>query len=264
MEKALNLFSPFYCRTARRHLPLSPSLLGCPTLCRYLPELHCKQLQVTSWPGIFYSFSLFDVSRCPTSGQLYKVNVPVVVTQAAAGQHSASQQKATERREASSSQSAALSASTTRSQEVEPSALSHPNGNLPSCLESGLAERPATPDDASHLQRNECPETQVLPEENNPSSQAEPIDLTGSSPSGDELFDFQIAAEEPTTHGTAQLKSSDIDDILQRVIEEERLKAEMARNLACAKPSGQSDELLGVIFKDNSGCSNPSIHASKD
>lgn len=121
-----------------------------------------------------------------------------------------------------------------------------------------------TADDASHLQGNECPEPQVSPEKSDPSPQAEPIDLTGSSPSGDELFDFQIAAEDPSTQSTAQLKSSDIDDILQRVIEEERLKAEMARNLACAKPGSQSDELLGVIFKDDSPCNNPSIHASKD
>lgn len=188
----------------------------------------------------------------------------MVVTQAAAGQHSASQQKATERREAPSSHSAALSASTARCQEVEPSALSHPNGNLPSGLESSLSEQPATPDDGSHLQGSECPEPQVSPEENDPSSLAEPIDLTGSSPSGDELFDFQIAAEEPSTHSAVQLKGSDIDDILQRVIEEERLKAEMARNLVCAKPGSQSDELLGVIFKDISGCNNPSIHGTRD
>lgn len=207
---------------------------------------------------------LFNVSRSPPSGQLYKVNVPVVVTQAAAGQHSASQQKAPERREAPSSQPAVLSASTTRCQEVEPSSLSNPHGNLPSCPESGLPEQLPAPDETSHLQGTQCPEPQIPLEENDPSSQAEPIDLTASSPSRDELFDFQIAAEEPSTHSAAQLKSSDIDDILQKVIEEERLKAEMARSLACAKPGSQSDELLGVIFKDGSGCNNPSIHASQD
>lgn len=207
---------------------------------------------------------LFNVSRSPPSGQLYKVNVPVVVTQAAAGQHSASQQKAPERREAPSSRPAVLSASTARCQEVEPSSLSHPQGNLPSCPESGLPEQPPAADETSHLQGTQCPEPQIPLEENDPSSQAEPIDLTASSPSRDELFDFQIAAEEPSTHSAAQLKSSDIDDILQKVIEEERLKAEMARSLACAKPGSQSDELLGVIFKDGSGCNNPCIHASQD
>lgn len=191
---------------------------------------------------------LFNVSCSPASGQLYKVNVPVVVTQAAASQHSASQQKATERREASSSQSAALSASTARCQEAEASSLSHPNGNVPPCL----PEQPPAPSETSHLQGADCPEPQIPPEENDLGSHAEPIDLTGSSPSRDELFDFQIAAEEPSTHSAAQLKSSDFDDILQKVIEEERLKAEMARNLACAKPGSQSDELLGVIFKDGS------------
>lgn len=48
---------------------------------------------------------------------------------------------------------------------------------------------------------------------------------------------------------TAQLKTSDIDDILQKVIEEERQKAERARNLASAKAGEQSDDLLGVIFQ---------------
>lgn len=165
-----------------------------------------------------------------------------MVTQAAAGQHTANRQKATERREAPSTQS-----STTRSQEAELSAFSRPPGNLPSCVESGL------PNDASHPQRAECPEPQVPAEETHPGSQAEPIDLTGSSPSGDELFDFQMGAAEPSTRGAAQLKSSDIDDILQRVIEEERLKAEMARNLACAEPGSQSDELLGVILQRRLG-----------
>lgn len=177
-------------------------------------------------------------SPAPTSGQLYKVNVPVVVTQAAAGQRPANQQKATERREAPSSQSAAPPASTTRCQEAEP---------------SGFPRRPAASDDAPHAQLAECPEPQVSAGETHAGSQAEPIDLTGSSPSGDELFDFQMAAEEPSTHGAAPLKGSDIDDILQRVIEEERLKAEMARNLACEKPGGQSDELLGVIFPGRLG-----------
>lgn len=212
--------------------------------------------------SVFPFFS--NASRSPPSGQLYKVNVPVVVTQAAAGQHLASQQKAPERRQAPSSQPAVLSASTTRCQEVEPSSLSHPHGNLPSCPESSLPEQPPAPIETSQLQGAECPEPLIPLEENDPSPLAEPIDLTGSSPSRDELFDFQIAAEEPSAHSTAQLKGSDIDDILQKVIEEERLKAEMARSLACAEPGSQSDELLGVIFEDGSGCSNPSIHASQD
>lgn len=68
-----------------------------------------------------------------------------------------------------------------------------------------------------------------------------------SNLSRNELFDFQISTEEPLTP-TAQLKTSDIDDILQKVIEEERQKAERARNLASAKAGEQSDDLLGVIL----------------
>lgn len=150
---------------------------------------------------------------------------------------------------------------------MEPSALSRPNGNLPSCPVSGLPERPATPVEASYLQRAECPEPQVSAEETHAGSQAERIDLTGSSPSGDELFDFQMAAAEPSAHGATPLKSSDIDDILQRVIEEERLKAEMARNLACAKPGSQSDELLGVFFfflNKTRAVISPSVHSLRD
>lgn len=181
-----------------------------------------------------------------------------MVTQAAAGQHPASQptQRATERRGAPSSQAATVPLNTSRRQEVEPSSVSapsvtqpsHPNSNLPSSQESSLPVQPQVPDETSQLQGAKFPESQVPLEENEPSSQPEPVDLSMSNSSRNELFDFQISTEGPLTP-TAQLKTSDIDDILQKVIEEERQKAERARNLASAKAGEQSDDLLGVIFQ---------------
>lgn len=78
-------------------------------------------------------------------------------------------------------------------------------------------------------------------------SQAQVVDLTVGSPTPNHPFDLQTGAEEEEAQ--AQLRSSDIDDLLQKVIEEERLKAEMARSLAGAKPGGQPHELLGVILQ---------------
>ncbi|XP_077469017.1 TFIIA-alpha and beta-like factor isoform X2 [Stigmatopora argus] len=116
------------------------------------------------------------------SGQLYKVNVPVVVTQAPAGQQILSQpaQKITEQREAPDPPLASLRPNETLPQEIPP-----PNDViLPLSQESSLPQQGPTPE----FQQNE------------------------------------ISSEEALTE-TSQLKSSDIDDILKEVIEEEREKA---------------------------------------
>lgn len=55
----LDLVPPVHCRATRRHLLLSPSLLGCPTLCRYLPESRSKPLQVISGPAFFFNLFIF-------------------------------------------------------------------------------------------------------------------------------------------------------------------------------------------------------------
>lgn len=81
-------------------------------------------------------------------------------------------------------------------------------------------------------------------DENEPSSQTEPLNHgTNDSPCS-QLLDFQISTSEPLPQ-TEQLKGSDIDDILKRVIEEEREKAEKAR--AAAETDSQSEEVLRVI-----------------
>lgn len=48
------------------------------------------------------------------------------------------------------------------------------------------------------------------------------------------MLDFQLSTEEALTE-TEQLKTRDIDDILQKVIEEEREKAERVREPSSAK-----------------------------
>lgn len=90
----------------------------------------------------------------------------------------------------------------------------------------------------------EAPQLKDLQAPNEPGSQPEPLDhSTNDSPRGQTL-DVQIGTSEPPTQ-TEQLQGSDIDDILKRVIEEEREKAEKAR--AAAKTDSQSEEVLRVI-----------------
>ncbi|XP_042357621.1 stonin-1 [Plectropomus leopardus] len=193
------------------------------------------------------------------SGQLYKVNVPVVVTQAPAGQAAASQptQKITERREAPAPQSAAVPPNATHPQEVEPSSvtassvtassvtqLPHPKNNLPSGLESSLPQPPQVPAaETLQLQGAHSPEPEVTLEENEPSPQ--PLNLSISASPCSQLLDFQISTEEALTQ-TAQLKTRDIDDILKEVIAEETKKAERARNQAPAKTDNHAEAVLGL------------------
>lgn len=185
-----------------------------------------------------------------------------MVTQAAAGQQPVSQpsQKVTERREAPAPQLAAAPPNTTHRQEVEPSSVpahsvtqpSHPETNLPSGQKSSLPEQPQVPNaETSQLQGTQFPEPQVSLEENEPSSQPEPVNLSVNTSPRSQLLDFQIGTEEALTQ-TAQLKTSDIDDILKKVIEEEREKAERSRNLSSAKADNQSEDVLGVICKEYS------------
>lgn len=101
----------------------------------------------------------------------------------------------------------------------------------------------------SQRQGARSPEPQVTLEENEPSPQPEPVNISGNTSPPSQSLDFQIANEEALTQ-TAQLKSSDIDDILKKVIEEERQKAERARNLASANVGSQSEDVLVVISKE--------------
>ncbi|XP_056902596.1 stonin-1 [Takifugu flavidus] len=192
------------------------------------------------------------------SGQLYKVNVPVVVTQSAAGQQAAAQQthKISAWKEASAAQLAAISSYPTRHQEVEPSSVQapsvtppsavQPNTGSPSSQESTLPVLPpVAPAEAPQLKDLQAPEQQVALDKNEPASQTEALNHgTNESPCS-QLLDFQISTSEPLTQAE-QSKSSDIDDILKRVIEEEQEKAEKAR--AAAKTDSQSEEVLRLVY----------------
>lgn len=139
-------------------------------------------------------------------------------------------------------------------QEVEPPSVrappvaqppnpAQPNPSSPSGEVSTLpALPPVPPAEPPQLPDVLAPEQQAALDENEPSSQPEPLNADDSPSS--QLLDFQIATEEPLSQ-TEQLKGSDIDDILKRVIEEEREKAERART--AAKADSQSEDVLRVI-----------------
>ncbi|CAK6951668.1 TFIIA-alpha and beta-like factor [Scomber scombrus] len=179
------------------------------------------------------------------SGQLYKVNVPVVVTQALAGQEPLSQPKP-------KPPSATVPHNAARPQEVSSSSVPtssvaqppQPSITLPPSQESSLPLQPQVPvANISALQTAPSPEPEVTPEENEPNPQ--PLNLSMTTSTCSQLLDFQISAEEALTQ-TAQLKTRDIDDILKEVIEEEREKAMRARNLAPVKTDNQSEAILGL------------------
>lgn len=170
-----------------------------------------------------------------------------MVTQTAAGQRPAAlhAHKVSAWKEAAAAQLAAAPSYPTQHQEVEPSSVRapvaqpsnpvQPNPSLPSSEVSTLPVLLPVPDVLA-------PEQQAVLEENESSPQPEPLNT--DDPPSSQLLDFQIGTEDPLSQ-TEQLKSSDIDDILKRVIEEEREKAERART--AAKADSQSEDVLRVI-----------------
>ncbi|XP_019726017.1 TFIIA-alpha and beta-like factor isoform X1 [Hippocampus comes] len=153
------------------------------------------------------------------TGQLYKVNVPVVVTQAPAVQQTFSQppQTVTERIEPP----------------VPPPASSQPTERLP--REPSPVPVPTLVDSLPPL------DSFSLPSQESSLPQQDPMP---------EYPQFEIGSEEVLTD-TPQFKSSDIDDILKVVIEEEREKAARARNLAHAKFYDQPQSVLGLDLDYN-------------
>ncbi|KAG7511640.1 TFIIA-alpha and beta-like factor [Solea senegalensis] len=166
------------------------------------------------------------------SGQLYKVNVPVVVTQAPVGQQPVSHPT----QKAPAPPSATVPSSTVHRQQVEPvSAACIPQLPLPETTSSKEINLPQQQQqqqvpaaDSSHLQEVHSPPSEVTTGENNLSAQPEPVNFSSTaspSPCSQEL-DFQLSTEEKALPQTALLKTKDIDDILKEVIEEEREKAQ--------------------------------------
>ncbi|KAM4607486.1 TFIIA-alpha and beta-like factor [Polymixia lowei] len=154
------------------------------------------------------------------SGQLYKVNVPVVVTQAPAGNHPFSQptQKVIEWREAPVRQPAIVppAVNTIPPQDMEPCTVSatcipqSPEPNTISPQESILPQQP-----------------QVRPAED-----PEP-----------QLLNLEVKTVETLTQ-VPQFNSSDVEDILKEVIEEKRDEAELPRNLTPPNTDQQSEAFV--------------------
>lgn len=177
-----------------------------------------------------------------------------MVTQTAAGQQPAAKHthKISAWKEAAAAPLAAVPSCPSQHQEGEPSSVHAPSVTQPpnpgqsnTSQESVLSGLPPVPPaEAPQLQEEQSPGQQGALDEIEPSSQPATVNLITNNSPCSHLLDFQFGAEEPPTQ-TEQLKSSSIDDILKRVIEEEREKAERAR--AAAKADSQSDDVLRVI-----------------
>ncbi|CAJ1067454.1 TFIIA-alpha and beta-like factor [Xyrichtys novacula] len=232
--------------TASVVIPASQNIQSFPRL-----KNNSETLATFSLPaGLAYPVQIpAGVTLQTASGQLYKVNVPVVVTQAAAGQQPA--RTVSEFREAAAPQSAAVPQNTTHPQEVEPSSVTASSvtppppqkTSLPPSQESTVPQQPPVPAaEGPQPQTADSPEPEVTLRENEPSPQLEPMNLSMTASSCTQLLDFQIRAEEALAQ-TAPLQSRDIDDILKEVIEEESQKVERARSLAAGKTGNQEDAL---------------------
>ncbi|KAM4729455.1 stonin-1 [Anableps anableps] len=172
------------------------------------------------------------------SGQLYKVNVPVVVTQAPVGQQPASRlaKKLLEQSKEPASQPAGAPPNPILLHESEPSSaaaasvVTQTRTSLALSQESVLSQKP--------------PEGEVTLGAKEASSQPEPVNVGVIASPCTQLLDFQISAEEAALAQTTQ--NRDIDEILKEVIEEEREKANRAWKLAAGNAGNQSGADLGL------------------
>ncbi|XP_054885084.1 TFIIA-alpha and beta-like factor isoform X2 [Poeciliopsis prolifica] len=161
------------------------------------------------------------------SGQLYKVNVPVVVTQAPVGQ-----------------QPVSLAAQTVPEQSDAPAAALPnpiPLHEPESCSDSDSFVTQSRNDLALSQESSlplEPPGGEVALGGSDLSSQPEP-----ASPCT-QLLDFQISAEEAALAQKTQ--SRDIDEILKEVIEEEREKASRVWTLAARNAGNPSEVDVGL------------------
>ncbi|CAG6017471.1 unnamed protein product [Menidia menidia] len=170
------------------------------------------------------------------SGQLYKVNVPVVVTQAPAGHQPASRptRSLTEWREAPAPQPEVAPPNPPLPPEselpsVSASTIVHPRTSLPLSQESRLPQ---------------CTSEPELPlGEKEPAPQPEPTNNRETASPCGQLLGFQPSTGDASA---TRAQSGDIDDILKQVIEEERKKAERARNQTAGNADGQPGADLGL------------------
>uniref|UniRef100_A0A3Q2U4L4 General transcription factor IIA, 1-like n=1 Tax=Fundulus heteroclitus TaxID=8078 RepID=A0A3Q2U4L4_FUNHE len=201
-------------------------------------ENSTKPLTTFSLPAtLAYSVQIpAGVTLQTASGQLYKVNVPVVVTQAPAGQQPPSRlaQKVPDRSDMLAPQPAAL---------PPPNPIPPHEPKLSSAPFAAQTRSAVTLSQENSLLQ-EPPEAEVTLGGNEASSQPKPVNVGVAASPCTQLLDFQIAAEEAALAQKTQ--SRDIDDILKEVIEEEREKAERARKLAAGNAGNQAGTDLGL------------------
>ncbi|XP_034464350.1 TFIIA-alpha and beta-like factor [Hippoglossus hippoglossus] len=227
-------------RTATVVIPASQSIH------RFPVKNNSETLATFSLPaGLAYPVQIpAGVTLQTASGQLYKVNVPVVVTQAPVGQKPLSLHI----QKAPAPQSTAAPPTTKPPQQVEPppapapSVSQLPQPDLPPSPESSPVQQPQVPA-AGATQLPVVPSPPA--EENEPSAQPEPVNYSMTSSPCSQLLEEALAQ-------TTQLKSRDIDDILKEVIEEERVKAERRRNLPPARAQDQTEAVLAGLDLDYS------------
>ncbi|XP_029962519.1 TFIIA-alpha and beta-like factor [Salarias fasciatus] len=207
----------------------------------YQANNNSEALATFSLPaGLTYPVQIpAGVTLQTASGQLYKVNVPVVVTQAPGSQQPAPQptQKATEMRKAPAPQPAAVPPNPILPLEGEPSSVpassvTQPVAGLPPIQDAGVCQH--------------SPEPEVALAENESGPQTEPINLSRSGSPRTQL-DYQIRAEEALMQSA---QSRDIEDILKEVIEKERERADRARSQGPLM-DGQLDSALGLDLNYN-------------
>lgn len=221
------------CRRIRGPWRRFPFPLLWRTQCRYQLESPCKQPQVhSSFKPQFVAGSLKRPFPLFLQGQLYKVNVPVVVSQAQAGQQPASHPppRVTEWRDAPALQPAVVPPHPVPPRVPEPSALpassiTHPRPSLPLCQESSL------------------PHIDLTLGDNEPTPPPEPVNVSTTASPCTQLLDLQIRAEEALAQTT---KGRDIYDILKEVIEKETEKVERSRDVAAGNSSSRSEAALQV------------------
>ncbi|XP_034041554.1 stonin-1 [Thalassophryne amazonica] len=176
------------------------------------------------------------------SGQLYKVNVPMVVTQA---QQPFSSQTLSDWTE--SLESAAAPPNVYHDQDADPFSLPDTSvakppqlvAHAPPVQQSNLPQQlQIHVPNLGQLQGPQPVEAEVTMEESEPDPQ--PVDLSVTTPSCSQLLEFHISAEEALTP-----HSSDIEDILKEVMEE-RENPISVRNGTSPQTDNQSEPAAGL------------------
>ncbi|XP_029925934.1 TFIIA-alpha and beta-like factor isoform X2 [Myripristis murdjan] len=186
------------------------------------------------------------------SGQLYKVNVPVVVTQAPAGHQPLTQptQQVTEWREAPAPPLAVVPPSMIPSQEMEPRSVASVTATHlpPSQQGAPLQQTPALVSEGSQPQQSQPGDPEVTVENSEPSSQ--PANPSMASCSSSQLLDFHIDTEEALTQAQT-LQATEMEEILKEVIKEESDDVVIASDITPPQTDNQSEAVVKLDLDYN-------------